>query len=114
MTNRFVTATCLFAGLFLGGCGAATTAKPLRYVAVSMPASVARDVAPTSHVELEVTRRTWGGFYRSPQDVAGVVEQLQVKAGVPVLQNADVRLQTAPCYVVVCIGNDLASAGADR
>jgi hypothetical protein len=90
----------------LSGCAAAP--QPLRYVAVQMPNQFPPPLRqPRQTVEVSHTHVL--PSVRLPVDVAGFVGELEHKAGVSPLLNADVNLTTAVCFLL-CVNTDRATA----
>lgn len=92
--------------IFLAGCS--FTPKPMKYMAVDMPAEV---ITPNQKSEyVEVIEHKVGIYYRESQDISLMVTELQNEAQADILRNADVRVRIPFCFFV-CYGYDTAFAG---
>jgi len=102
--------TFALAGISCLVCGCAAAGSGIRFVAADMPNSIAPAYRVKGIVEVSRTRF---GFHRPPQDIEGMVRDLQQKIGTPVLRNADVNLVTPVCLTPLpCLGTDTATADA--
>ena len=81
------------------------TPSPIRYVALEMPKTMPASGGPY----VEATRGRFGILYRPPQDVEGLIRELNNEARSQVLRDVDVTLMTPYCIVIVCVGGDSAS-----
>src|SRR2546426_496300 len=99
--HLIVVAAGLLAGCSAGG-------SPLRYVALDRPTAIP---ASASAGRLVKVSRTRFNFYRPPQDVRGMLGDLQQQCGSGVLRSVDVHLHTPFCLTPLpCIGRDQATA----
>jgi hypothetical protein len=101
----------LCAAISLAGCS--FTPPPMKYMAADMPKSIpVNNLQKTSYIE--VVRHKFGLPFRSPQDVGGMVKDLQNKTNTDVLRNADVRIRIPFCLYIVCYAYDTAFSGASK
>ena len=93
--------------VFLAGCS--FTPKPMKYMAVEIPAEVITQNQKSEYAE--VIEHKFGIFYRESQDISLMVTELQNEAQVNILRNADVRVRIPFCFFVICYGYDTAFSG---
>lgn len=98
--------------LVLSGCAGQRPPRPLRFVAVEVPA-VIQPLAGGPARTIEVSRTRVLPNVRVAEDARDYLRELAAKAGMPYLRNADLRLTTSICFFV-CINTNSASAETDK
>ena len=106
--SGWVRAAAIVCALALSGCAGKRPPRPIRFVAVDLPATVpARTGGALRPIEVSHTRVLPN--VRVAEDARDYLRELTAKAGTPYLRNADLRLTTSVCFFV-CINTNRASA----